>query len=246
MSGIDYSDAARTYDDTRTCDELVIGNMTWRFDFAAGKRVLDFGCGTGNYLERLSRRFDCELFGLEPSAEMRVRARAKNPSLPIAEGDHLRLPYDAGFFELVYMTDVIHHVPSLPELFASLARVLKPGGLVCVVTESWGQIASRWYNAYFPSLERNEKARYPDIGTIAERAAPRGLGLLAVDEIDHPGPHVVTEPFLAMVREKNYSMFRILDEEEFEAGYAALTVDLGRSFVSPGAGESLVWLEKGA
>jgi SAM-dependent methyltransferase len=242
---IDYFEASKTYDNTRSTDESVIELMARRGAFAPGSRVLDFGCGTGNYLSEMGGRFGCELFGAEPSAGMRERARAKNPGLRIEEGDHGGLPYDDGFFDLIYMTDVIHHVPDLELLFGTLAAKLARGGRICVATESWRQIDGRWYNAYFPSLAGNEKGRYPDLATIEACAGSAGLRSAGVDVKGNPGPHAVDKAFLRMVGEKNYSMFRMLGEAEYEAGYAALRRDEGRSFLSPGAGESLLWLEKG-
>jgi SAM-dependent methyltransferase len=242
---IDYSKASKTYDNTRSVDDSLIDLMAERFDFAAGRRVLDFGCGTGNYLARLSARFECELLGLEPSEAMRERARAKNPGLRIEEGDHGRIPFEDDSLDLVYMTDVIHHVSDLDLLFESLFLELKDGGLVCIATESWSQIEARWYNAYFPSLAGNEKARYPELEAIERRAEAAGLSCVAVDIAENTGPHRIDGAFIRMAEEKNYSMFRLLGEGEFEAGYSAMRRDEGRSFASPGAGTSLLWLEKG-
>jgi SAM-dependent methyltransferase len=258
---IDYDEASGSYDNTRGIDEAVIEAMASRGVFggaAAGRgdargrapgspgpRVLDFGCGTGNYLRAIRARFGCELCGLEPSDEMRARAIAKNPGLRIEKGDHSRSPFEDGSLDFVYMTDVIHHVSDLDLLFEGLRAKLRPGGLACVATESRGKIAARWYNAYFPSLAAAEKARYPDIAEIAQRAMMAGLGSAGDDILDNPGPRKLDAEFLRMVGERNYSMFRLLPEEEYEAGYAAMRSDLGRTFLSPGAGQTLVWLEKG-
>jgi Methylase involved in ubiquinone/menaquinone biosynthesis len=246
---IDYAEASKTYDNSRACDERTIALMASRGAFRprAGRRarVLDFGCGTGNYLERISRLYECELSGLEPSAAMLERARAKNPEARIEEGDHARNPFDQGYFDFAYMTDVIHHVPDLNLLFELLASRLAPGGRVCVATESWAQIGRRWYNAYFPSLAAIERSRYPDIGRIEQAARMAGLGCDGVDIKDNPGPHLVDARFIRLVQEKGYSMFRLLPEPEYESGLSALRRDEGRAFSSPGAGESLAWFEKG-
>jgi SAM-dependent methyltransferase len=242
---IDYGEASATYDDTRDADDAIIELMARRGVFAPGSRVLDFGCGTGSYLRAISGRFGCALLGLEPSDGMRAKAVAKNPGLRIEKGDHSSLPFEAGSLDFVYMTDVIHHVSDLDLLFEGIYARLAPGGLVCVATESWPQIDARWYNAYFPSLASNEKARYPEVGEIARRAGMAGLGSAGDDAEENPGPHVVDEAFLRMVGERNYSMFRLLAEDEYETGLGAMRADRGRTFLSPGAGQTLVWLSKG-
>ena len=200
---IDYSEASGTYDDTRHCDGALIELMARRGAFAARAsgegarraRVLDFGCGTGNYLAELSRRFDCELFGLESSDAMREIASSKCPLSRIEKGYHSSLPFERGFFDFVFMTDVVHHVPDIPE--------------------------------------------------IERRAAMAGFRCAGTEIKANPGPHVVDGAFLRMVGEKNYSMFKLLSEAEYESGYAAMRTEEGRIFISPGAGETLLWLGKG-
>ena len=47
-----------------------------------------------------------------------------------------------------------------------------------------------------------------------------------------------------MVKEKNYSMFRQLDDEEYRKGLIELRKDINKTIVSEPHGESLVWLKK--
>jgi ubiquinone/menaquinone biosynthesis C-methylase UbiE len=68
------------------------------------------------------------------------------------------------------MTDVIHHVPDMNKMFSELNRVMKQSGLLCIVTESHGQMKNRFYNRSFPSLESVELKRYPDVSEINEEA----------------------------------------------------------------------------
>jgi SAM-dependent methyltransferase len=258
---IDYDKASISYDYTKGIDEAVIGRMAAKGAFAhrdgsvrcGGRRarVLDFGCGTGNYLWSLTSLIgsgslpDCELFGLEPSAGMRAKAAAKNPGLAIRRWRPRRSSLRRRPFDLVYMTDVIHHVPDLDLLFEGFFSKLAPGGRICVVTESHSQIGARWYNAYFSSLDSNEKARYPDIDEIAQRASMAGFNFTDHEIIEGEGQGIVDEAFLKLVREKGYSMFRLLDEAEYETGLSALESDLGRTIAAEGAETSLVCLEKG-
>jgi SAM-dependent methyltransferase len=190
---IDYSRASVTCDNTRRSDAAVIELMERRGAFARGSRVPDFGCGTGNYIAEMAARSDCEVVGLEPSLEVREKAKAKNPGLRIEGGDHRGMPFDKGSFDFIHMTDVIHHVPDLDLLFETLCSRLRPGGRVCVLTESREQIEGRRHNAYFPSHAGNEKPRYPGIASISERAKMAGFGLVSVDVRENPGPHLIEE-----------------------------------------------------
>jgi len=242
---IDYSAAAETYDHTRTHSDDVIDRFCAIVPLDPSVSILDFGCGTGNYLTRIHQRFNCRCYGVEPSEGMLSKATSKAGTLNIEKGDHRAIPFPSETFEFTYMTDVIHHVPSLPEMFRELLRVLKTGGLLCIVTESHAQIDGRFYNRYFPSLAANEKRRYPDVGEITTHAQQAGFCSTATEMASSPSREV-SDTFLRNVAEKNWSMFRLLSEQEFSTGLCGLSGDLGRSFESSSAGTTFLWFRKDA
>lgn len=212
--------------------------------FEKDKNILDFGCGTGNYLYKISQKYECNCFGLEPSVGMRQKAIEKNQKIVILDGDHKNIPFEDNFFNFVYMTDVIHHIPDMNILFYNLIKKVEKKGLVCILTQSWKQIESRWYNQYFPSLLNNEKERYPDIDKIVDTALKNGFQLETIDIKENPVENVIEKPFIQMVEERNFSMFRIIDEKEYENGLNELKKDIHKTIITKEAGESLIWLKK--
>jgi len=240
----DYDDASISYDNTRTYSDVVIDRFCRMAPISQAACVLDFGCGTGNYLRRMRERFGCRCYGIEPSDGMRARAHAKHADIMVVKGDHGSIPFAGGIFDFCYMTDVIHHIPDLDLMFRGLHRVMRPGGSLCVVTESHAQIEARFYNRYFPSLAENEKRRYPDVDEIVVSAQSCGFVFTKSESIPPAHAGTISGQFLRNVEEKNYSMFRMLSEEEFAAGLEAMKRDHGRSFESPEAGETLVWFSK--
>jgi len=92
-------------------------------------------------------------------------------------------------------------------------------------------------------LAANEKSRYPDVAEITTRAHDAGLRVVATESLASL-PSQVSEGFLRNIAEKNWSMFRLLAEEEFSRGLQALTSDLGCLFESPTAGETFLWFRK--
>jgi len=241
---INYNHASRTYDHTRTHSDRIIDRFASRVPFTRETAILDFGCGTGNFLDRLQRTHGARCCGVEPSEGMRARAVEKNAALEIRPGDHRSVPFSGDTFDFVYLTDVIHHVPDLPVMFRELWRVLKSGGLLCVATESHEQIESRFYNVYFPSLATNERRRYPEIPSIVRSAVESGFIHEETEVLPAFLPMTVTDQFLKNVEEKNYSMFRLLDEREFADGLTRARNDQGRTFEATGAGDTPVWLRK--
>lgn len=120
-----------------------------------GKTILDFGCGTGNFAYALKKLTNAEVYGVEPSDGMREKALRKG-NIIIKKGDHKCIPYEDDLFDFIYMTDVIHHVPDLQAMFTEFGRVLKPNGLICIVTESYRQLENRFWVKYYNSKSRNQ------------------------------------------------------------------------------------------
>lgn len=108
-----------------------------------GARVLDAGCGTGEYACWFAAR-GADVVGLDLSEESLAQARrfADGHSIGGVQfrvGSVLDLPFDPASFDLVYCTGVLHHTPDPSGGFRELARVLRPGGKLLVsLYHSWG------------------------------------------------------------------------------------------------------------
>lgn len=104
---------------------------------AAGKTILDYGCGTGygtNFLYR--RATPPTLKGVDVSEAAIAFCRASyediaDSFLLIKPG---RLPFADGSFELITLFQVIEHVLDDVGLILELHRVLAPGGLLLITT----------------------------------------------------------------------------------------------------------------
>lgn len=102
------------------------------FGDVRGKKAVDVGCGTGNYLHLFS---GCkEVYGLDFSPE-RVREAAKKnkglKNLRTLVGDAASVPFEDNYFDFVFSRGVIQHIPSASaraKAFKELYRILKPRG----------------------------------------------------------------------------------------------------------------------
>lgn len=242
--GIDYEKISNSYDSVRNANLETIHMFLRRLPVAGDTMVLDFGCGTGNYANLLQKATNAKVFGLEPSDGMREKAAAKNPNVILVKGNHENIPFEDSFFDFIYMTDVIHHVSDVDQMFREFFRVLKKKGSICIVTQSHEQIEKRFYVKYFPTTAIADKKRYPDISVIIEKAIKAGF-THAHTNIKGSGSQKVNPDFVELVRAKGYSMFHLIPDEEYCTGLAELEKDVQTDApIVPGSSETLIWFEK--
>jgi 2-polyprenyl-6-hydroxyphenyl methylase/3-demethylubiquinone-9 3-methyltransferase len=107
----------------------------------AGLRVLDLGCGGGLTAEVLAGR-GASVIGVDrslPSLRIARGHAASELAIGYAGGDACALALANGSVDVVVCVDVLEHVPSVSQVLAECARVLKPGGwlLFDTINRTW-------------------------------------------------------------------------------------------------------------
>jgi SAM-dependent methyltransferase len=110
-----------------------------------GGRLLDFGCGTGHLLRRLSEHF--EAYGYDASAEARGVCRLTAPDAVVLE-EWESVPADS--LDVVVALHIFEHLKQPRPVMEALATRLAPGGLLLFVVPNPGGIGHRlkgrsWY-----------------------------------------------------------------------------------------------------
>jgi len=100
---------------------------------AAGSRVLDLACGTGDIAFEVARS-GARVIGLDITYRMvELASRKSSPAsrAPVAflTGDMMALPFEAGCFDVVTTGYGIRNVPDIAGAIAEIGRVLRPGGV---------------------------------------------------------------------------------------------------------------------
>ncbi len=118
-------------------------------DAAPAKRLLEIGCGAGNFLVRAADR-GFEVTGLEYSPHAAERARKNlNGRGQVLVGEVSSLAGQRDVYDGCVLCDVIEHVRHPDDFVRDILRLLKPGGVLLVVTpslDSWSAraLGSRW------------------------------------------------------------------------------------------------------
>jgi SAM-dependent methyltransferase len=102
--------------------------------FEPQARVLEIGAGTGEQSLELKRRgFDVTAIEISDSNY------ALNRQFPIIDYDGKHIPLPDASVDIVFSSNVLEHVPDLPQMHAEIRRILKPSGYCIHVlpTHSW-------------------------------------------------------------------------------------------------------------
>jgi ubiquinone/menaquinone biosynthesis C-methylase UbiE len=73
---VDYDKVARLYARFRRVHPVVLEHLPT--DLNASSRVLEVGCGSGNYISTISKMIDRECHGIEPSEAMLSEAQQED------------------------------------------------------------------------------------------------------------------------------------------------------------------------
>ncbi|MGA2782991.1 MAG: methyltransferase domain-containing protein [Smithella sp.] len=144
-----------------------VADILVKRDVAADARVVDWGCGTGGFIEYLTamRSFPRDgVVGFEPSDYARKILNARGipytvPDLTRPFLDQIEKPVNA-----VTMLDVLEHVEKPAETLAYLRDGVAPGGCLVVLAPAfphlwseWDERLGHWRRYTIASLEREIK-----------------------------------------------------------------------------------------
>lgn len=96
--------------------------------------MLDVGCGVGEFHPLVQGMFG-RVCGADVSAASIAQARIRNPEVQYEAYVGETLPYDSVTFDLSIAICVLHHVlpPQRVGFLREMRRVVRPGGLVCLI-----------------------------------------------------------------------------------------------------------------
>ena len=113
-------------------------------DLQAGARILDAGCGSGEFLLFLAG-LGYEVTGVDLSPAAISKAKAVVPVARLeAASLEQRLPFASGAFAAIWCTEVLEHLFDVHSALTELNRVLMPGGLLILTVPYHGLVKNQF------------------------------------------------------------------------------------------------------
>lgn len=151
---------------------------------SGGHTVLDVACGPGNFTRAFAKTVGPEglAIGVDASETMLSRGAADNArsglgNIALIRGDAVRLPFEDGSFDAVCCFAALHLFADPHDALADMARVLRPGGRIAIMTSVRRQITLRPLK---PVLQRTSGMRIFEHDEVVD--ALRALGFADVHQ----------------------------------------------------------------
>ena len=133
-----------------------------RFDMKEGMRLLEPGCGRGEFL-RVFKGLGMDAVGLDRSEESRKLLGEDSIDLVVCDVESdVGLPFPDNSFDVIYNKSFMEHL-SQPDVFLREAhRVLKPGGMILCLIPDWESN----YKTYFDDFTHRTPFTKPSLEDI--------------------------------------------------------------------------------
>ena len=218
---VDYDKVAKVYDQVRAGDPEMMHQILSEVLPGRKSIILDIGCGTANNTLLVSRTTHARVVGIDLSFGMLHEAKKKAPEIHLAHASANHLPFGNMTFDLVFMTEVLHHLADVPPVISEIFRVLRSSGEFCIVTQSHKQIDRRMTTRFFPATAEIDKGRYLYI-EVAKKYL-RAAGFTNVRSSPFTFARVpLGNEYLETVEKKGYSMLHKISEVEYQEGLKEL------------------------
>jgi ubiquinone/menaquinone biosynthesis C-methylase UbiE len=145
--------------------------------------VLDVGCGTGIFADRLDRELaPGGVTGCDLSAGMLAEAGTRSRRVAWMRGDSARLPFRLGAFDAVVCTQAFHFFDQ-PQAWAEFHRVLAPGGHAVVgMMNPRTAIGSRRFSRLSSAGSKTE-VTFPTAAEMRRLATAAGFEVIAQPQV---------------------------------------------------------------
>jgi len=224
----------------RRIDAAALDALVRRARIGPSSRVLEVGCGTGNYSIGLRETTGARCCGIDLSRAMLTIAKARSAAVPFVRGTAEALPFADATCDVVFFVDVLHHVNDPARALAEAIRVARPGGAICVVTEDEPAVRARLHARYFPEVVPIELARYLPVERL--RAILEAAGCAPVEEHRTVSPLSVSD--VRPYRDRAFSSLHLIPEEAHRRGLELMRRDLQAGPIHAELHHVLVWARK--
>jgi ubiquinone/menaquinone biosynthesis C-methylase UbiE len=224
MIKTNYQGIAKTYDDNKDRLDIpkdpIIGNLC-----SQEIRVLDLGCGTGNYLQMQQKYYpgsNIEWYGLDASPDMLKIAKAKNKATTFFESRAEQMDFAEGYFDYVVCNFAFHHFENKHLVLDLLYKCLKNRGIFKYKNIIPEMMKNWWVYKYCPETYYEDLNRFWEKDLFVYELEKRNFKTLV--DIQYKEDYRDLEIILNDYKRRDTSQLSIIDDKYYEQGLEYLNI----------------------
>ncbi len=117
-----------------------------------GGRLLDVGCGTGNFLAQMQKRGAWEVYGLDTSQKA-VEYAKRRLQLPVFCGVLENANHSSASFDAVTLWNVLEHLHNPLQTLSEVRRILRPDGVLALSVPNGGCLDACLFGSHWIGLD---------------------------------------------------------------------------------------------
>jgi 2-polyprenyl-3-methyl-5-hydroxy-6-metoxy-1,4-benzoquinol methylase len=115
-----------------------------------GRRLLDVGCGTGDFLFAAKQK-GWDVSGIEPNEKARARANSKTNNKVFDTDQLSQLEKDQ--FDVITLWHVLEHLPNLEKQITTFRKLLKPNGTLIIAVPNFKSFDAQYYKSFWAAYD---------------------------------------------------------------------------------------------
>jgi ubiquinone/menaquinone biosynthesis C-methylase UbiE len=227
MKVTDYSKIADTYNLSKTRHSINPDiNIKGILKYKKKVRVLDIGCGTGNYLFKQHEYFkdkgDVEWYGIEPSEAMYdvLMEHKGDRDIHVKLAGAEEIPFEDFSFDYIICNHSYHHFTDKAKAFSEIYRVLLKRGVFYINTIHPYDMKKSWVYQFFPRVYEEDMLRFYSSDKLFR--ALEAVGFTTKLEKRTFTFRRQMKDIQQEAKLRNYSQLHLISDTEFEAGLVAI------------------------
>jgi len=188
-------------------------------------RLLDIGCGTGRFAIPLACSLEeFSVTGADASEKMLEQARQKPQAARVnwSLQNVCSQNFESGSFDVVFLSDLLHHIDDPVAALRECFRVLRPGGWLISKYGAMENIAHDPEHRFFPGTIEVDAARTPTEPMMAHWLEQAGFNRIA-SQTQEERTRITAECRLAAAQAKSISVLHLISREQFQQGLRDLS-----------------------
>ena len=142
------------------------------------KRLLDIGCGTGDFL-KVAKDNQWHVSGVEPNPNARTIANQKTNN-SVFDIDQL-LKFEKHSFDVITLWHVLEHLPKLENHIAVFESLLKPNGRLVIAVPNYKSHDANYYKSHWAAFDTPRHLWHFSQKAISKLVQQKGMGVVKTE-----------------------------------------------------------------